>query len=454
MSDSVRDQMGPTGAGVLHTDYYQLTMLAAYRHAGLDAQATFDLFVRRLPEERRYLVACGVQEAIEAVETLRFSADDLAYLRSLDAFSDAFLDELGEFRFSGDIEAVREGQTVFGAAPILRVTAPIAEAQLVETFLLNQITFQTNAASKGARVVEAAQGRPLLEFGLRRMHGLDAGVKIARAMVLAGFLGTSNVAAGSRYGLRVAGTMAHSYIEAHPSEAEAFISFTDAHPGTTLLVDTYGTLEGVRRAIELHRTRAGFQFSGIRLDSGDLAELARGSRALLDDAGLTDVRIVVSGGLDEYAVADLVAGGAPIDAFGVGTRVGTMADRAYLDSVYKLAAYAGAGRMKLAEGKRTLPGVKQVFRTETAGQFTHDTIALAAESCSGTPLLEPAMRSGRMVDSYRSTLEEARTFSAAQRKRLPDSLRRLNAEGDAYPVRVSERLQREADDLAPRLRAR
>jgi nicotinate phosphoribosyltransferase len=324
------------------TDLYELTMDRAYAAEGMDQTAVFELFFRELPPGRNFLVAAGLEDVLDALESLGITADDLEYLRGLGLFPEAFLEQLRGFRFVGEVWAMPEGTVVFPHEPLVQVVAPILEAQLIETLVLNQVHFQSLIASKAARVVAAAAGRDVIEFGSRRAHGAEAALKVARASYLAGAAGTSNVLAGKLYGIPVSGTMAHSYIQAHDDEAAAFAAFADVYPETTLLVDTYDTLAGVRRVIGLAR-RLGdrFRVRAVRLDSGDLGTLARQARQMLDAAGLSSVRIFASGGLDEYEVAELVAAGAPIDAFGVGTKMAVSEDAPSLDMAYKLVEYAG-----------------------------------------------------------------------------------------------------------------
>ncbi len=382
--------------GALLTDLYELNMAASYLRHGMTGTATFSLFVRTLPPERGFLVAAGVDSACAFLEGFGFDADDLSYLARL-GFDDATLEAFARVRFTGDVLAVPEGRVVLANEPILEVTAPIAEAQLVETALLNHVSTETMLASKAARCVIAAAGTiELVEFGFRRSQGLEAGLAAARLAAMVGFAATSNVEAARRYGLRPAGTMAHSFIEAFESETDAFRVFAGDHPeGTTLLVDTYDTLKGVARAIEVIQSLHLEDRAGVRLDSGDLAALAVAARGLLDEAGLTKVRIFVSGGLDEHDLARLVATGAPIDAAGIGTRLTTSADAPYLDSAYKLVAYDGRAVAKQSIGKVTLPGPKQVFRASG----TVDTIACRDEPLpSGSErLLLPVMRAGQHV---------------------------------------------------------
>ncbi|MBM3654062.1 MAG: nicotinate phosphoribosyltransferase, partial [Alphaproteobacteria bacterium] len=350
-------------SSALFADLYQFTMLRAYFELKMDAQATFSLFVRKLPPQRNFLVAAGLNDLLDAIETLRFEPQQIDYLASLEFSSKPFLDWLANFRFSGDIYAMREGAPFFENEPIMEVVAPIAEAQLIETLVLNQIGLQTILASKAARVVSAARGRSVVDFGARRAQGLDAATKGARAFYIGGVESTSNVAAGQRYGLPVAGTMAHSFVQACASEMDAFRAFSAVFPDTTLLVDTYDTIDGVKKVVALAKERgADFKVRAVRLDSGDLDRLSRETRRLLDAAGLSEVQIVASGGLDETRIDDLTSRGAPIDIFGVGTDMAAASDAPTLDIAYKLTEYAGEGRMKLSAGKRSLPGRKQVFR--------------------------------------------------------------------------------------------
>lgn len=425
----------------LFTDLYQLTMLQAYALEEMEEEAVFDLFVRRL-RQRNYLLACGLEDALRYLETLRFSPSALEYLETTGLFRPAFLEYLAAFRFTGDVYAMPEGTPVFAGEPLLVVVAPIGQAQLVETYLLNQITFQTGAASKASRVVTAAAGRLVADFGMRRMHGTDAALKAARAFHIAGVDSTSNVLAGQRYGLPITGTQAHSYIEAHASELDAFRAFASIYPGTTLLVDTYDTVEGVRRLVELSRSEGeAFRIGAVRLDSGDLGALARETRRLLDEAGLASVRIFASGSLDEHAITELVEAGAPIDGFGVGTRLGTIADVPYLDSVYKLSEYAGEPRMKLSSRKSSLPGRKQVYRRYEDGQAVEDVIATAGERCEGEPLLRCVMHGGRRTEDGRGSLDAARERARSALTTLPPRLLRLEQADPPYPVRLTSTLE-------------
>ena len=429
-------------APALLTDLYELTMMQAFVAEGFTGEAVFDVFVRRLPERRNYLLACGLDGILDYLEALRFDEASLEYLASLGMFSTAFLDYLQRFRFTGDVAAAPEGTPVFALEPMLEITAPLPEAQLIETLILNQVGLQTMLASKASRVVTAAGGRSVIDFGLRRAQGIDAGMKAARAFYVAGVAGTSNVAAGCRYGIPVAGTMAHSYIQAHDDEREAFRRFAKLYPRTTLLVDTYDTLDGVARVITLARELgADFDVGAIRLDSGDLGDLATRARRLLDDAGLTRIRIFASGSLEEDAIAALLARGAPIDAFGVGTEMAVSADAPRVDIVYKLVSYEGVDRLKLSPGKRVLPGPKQVYRIEEDGVTVHDVIARSDEHVRGRPLLVDVMKRGRRVDTPVDTLDTMRARAASEIARLPARVRNLERANPAFDVHISPALE-------------
>jgi len=429
----------------LFTDLYELTMAAAFCREGVRGEATFSLFVRRLPATRGFLVAAGLEDALEYLRSLRVTDASLDYLRSLGRFDPSFLDQLRALRFTGDVRAVPEGTVVFADEPLLEVTAPILEAQLVETALLNLIHVQTVLASKAARSVLVAGGRTLAEFGLRRSHGTDAGMKAALAALLAGFDFTSNMLAGATWGVPVSGTMAHSFVTAFPTEDEAFRAYARAFPdAAVLLLDTYDTLAAARKAVEVARelAREGHHLVGVRLDSGDLMALSRGVRTILDEGGFPGVKILVSGGLDEHDIAELLARGAPVDGFGIGTRLTTSADAPSLDLVYKLVHYDGRDVLKLSAGKRTWVGAKQVARRIGAdGRLAGDTLLLADEPLPPVTvgLLEPVMRGGELLRAH-PALREIRTRCAAQLAMLPESMRRLrNAE--EYVPRPSERLR-------------
>jgi nicotinate phosphoribosyltransferase len=423
--------------GALLTDLYELNMAASYLRRGMQQEATFSLFVRTLPPTRGFLVSAGLEPCLEFLETFGFDERDLDYLGGELGFPDDVLDAFAGLRFRGEVWAVPEGHIVHANEPLLEITAPIAVAQLVEPYLLNQITFQTTIASKAARCVLAARGRDVVDFSLRRTQGLDAAVNVARVSSIVGFAATSNVEAARRFGLKAAGTMAHSYIETFDSEAEAFRTFAEDVPDrTTFLVDTYDTPNGVRTAAQVIHELGLAGNLGIRLDSGDLGALAQESREILDEAGLPNVRIFASGGLDELEIDRLVAAGAPIDAFGVGTRMGVSADAPALDSAYKLVEYDGRPMIKLSSNKATSPGRKQVFRGPDG-----DTIGLRDEPLPDghSPLLVPVMRGGERTGPHR-TLDTARALFRADLERLPEQARQIR---DPEPVRprISASLQ-------------
>jgi nicotinate phosphoribosyltransferase len=431
-------------------DQYELAMAASYHRRGMDEPAIFELFARKLPPNRDWLLFAGLGPTLRLVSELRFGERELGYLESLELFRSDFLDYLGDFHFSGDIDAMPEGTVCFANEPLVRVTAPRIEGQILETLLLNQLNFQTMAATKAARLVLAAgggepgSGDRIVDFSPRRDHGIDAAMKVARSAAIAGCGGTSNVAAAMRYGLRPVGTMAHSYVMSFEHEEEAFEAFLEDFPGnTTLLVDTYDSLDGVHNAIRAARA-ARVDLRGIRLDSGDLLELSRAARDLLDGAGLSETLIVASGDVEETKVAALVDAGAPIDLWGVGTDLGTSRDSPVVNGVYKLVAdRAGAawrGVRKLSPDKQTLPGPKQVFRAHANGTMSGDVIAAADEELDGEALVVPAMRDGEVSRS--EDLEEIRARSRAQLGALPANLRRTEPgqTPEPYPVKYSEGL--------------
>jgi len=432
----------------LFTDLYELAMAQAYEVEGMEDQAAFELFFREMPAKRNYFIAAGLDDVLTYLEGLHFTDDDLIYLRGQGQFSSAFLARLKNLRFTGDVYAVPEGTAVFANEPLVQVVAPMLEAQLIETLVLNQVHFQTVAASKAARVVAAASGRTVVDFGSRRAHGTDAALKVARTSYLAGAAGTSLVLAGKRYGIPVFGTMAHSYIQAHEDEAEAFAAFTRLFPNTTVLVDTYDTLAGVRKVIELSR-RLGehFRVSAVRLDSGDISTLAGQTRRLLDSAGLGHVHIFVSTEMDEYRIAELRASGAPIDGFGVGTRMAVSDDVPHIDMAYKLVEYAGRPRIKLSPNKVTYPGRKQIFRMIEGGWMARDLIGRHSEVLPGEPVLRLVMSAGKRLPVGHADLNAARLRASNEQDRLPNALRGLDPSERPYPVEVSDGLRRDLEDL-------
>jgi nicotinate phosphoribosyltransferase len=432
----------------LFTDFYELTMCASYFDNQKFEPATFDLFIRRLPPNRGYLLFAGLEQALLYLKSVKFTEEHLAYLEK-QGFRKDFLDYLREFRFTGDVWAVPEGTVAFPCEPLIRVTAPIIEAQLVETFLLNTVNLQTMIATKASQVVNAAKGKAVIEFGLRREHGIDAGMKVARSSYIAGCQGTSNVLAGLAYGVPVFGTMAHSFIMSYEKEIDAFRAFAKTFPtNSTLLIDTYDDLAGAEKAAAVAKEleAKGFRLSGVRLDSGDLTETSKKVRELLDKKGLSYVRIFASGDLDEFKISELLKNGAKIDAFGVGTKMGTSADKPYVDVIYKLCETMNsdgtyAPIMKLSKGKATLPGRKQVYRFKDAdGNFEKDMIALADEKVNGEPLLVKVMEKGEVTYDFPS-LNEIRVTAAENLSRLSDKYNTVTGAVE-YLVELSQELEK------------
>ncbi|MFC3284982.1 nicotinate phosphoribosyltransferase [Litchfieldella rifensis] len=428
----------------LLTDLYELTMLQAYWWEGMHERGVFSLYFRKLPEPRNFMLACGQQYVAELATRLRFPPASLQRLADIDLFDDGFLTWLENFRFSGDIWVVPEGTPVFPNEPLMEVEAPIAEAQLLESLVLNQVQLETVLASKVVRLVMAAEGRPVIDFGMRRMHGMDAAIRGVRAYRTAGLAGTSNVLGGLIHDLPLRGTMAHSYVLAHDDERDAFRQFARFYPGTTLLVDTHDTLAAVRKVIDLMAEEPSLKVGAIRLDSGDLGALARDSRRLLDEAGHQDVKIVASSGLDEHNIAELVKTAAPIDAFGVGTSMGVSQDAPVIDLSYKLVEYAGKPRMKHSPGKINLPGRKQIYRRrDTQGYYSGDLIALRDEAIdAGEPLLTPLVTQGQIDEATLAEADRARKRVQQILPHLPPAVRSLHPADPAYPVELSEGLKR------------
>jgi nicotinate phosphoribosyltransferase len=433
-------------APVLLTDLYALTMLQCYHRSGMNEPAVFEFFVRALPPGRNFLVAAGLEHALDHLSTLAFDDASLGFLAGQGRFEPAFLDSLRGLRFTGDVDAVPEGTIVFASEPLLRVRAPLREAQLVESRLVNLLQFQTMVASKAVRTVLAAPGKRLVDFGMRRAHGAEAALLSARASYLAGFDGSATVAAGAAFGIPLFGTMAHSFVQAHATEADAFAAYLQAFPAhATLLIDTYDIDNAAALVAQL--CRGGAPVEAVRIDSGDLGDNARRVRAILDQAGCPQVAIFASGNLDEYAVAALEAQGAPIQGYGVGTRMNTSADHPFLDCAYKLVDYAGRPCSKLSAGKATWPGAKQVFRRHgPRGEMRSDVVALDGEQDSGTALLEPAMRAGQRLEAP-PALSAIRTRLRGQLDQLPPALRWLEP-ASPYPVTVSAALEALARQVA------
>ena len=440
----------------LLTDLYQLNMIQAYLDHGETRTAAFEFFFRKLPARRGFLLAAGLEQALDFLEGLRFAAADIDWLARSGRFGGALLDYLAGLRFDGNVDAMPEGTVFFADEPILRVVAPLPVAQLVETRLVNLLHFQSLIAAKAARMVLAAPGKRLIDFGLRRAHGAEAGLLAARASYLAGFDGTATLLAEKAFGVPAFGTMAHSFVQAHDDEMQAFERFARSRPqGLTLLLDTYDTEAAARKVVALApRLRAaGIEVRAVRLDSGDLAALAQSVRRILDAGGLGEVTIFASGGLDEDAIASLLREGAPIDGFGVGTSLTTSADVPGLDCAYKLQEYAGVARRKRSAGKATWPGRKQVWRrTGADGRIAGDVLSLQSDAQAGEPLLRPAMRAGRRL-SPPPSLAELRAAAARSLAGLPETLRRLQP-GATCAVEVAEPLVRLAAEVDARQDAR
>ena len=447
----------PTSA--LLTDLYQLNMIQAYLDHGETKTAVFEFFVRTLPARRGFLVAAGLEQALDYLENLRFSEAEIEWLRGTGRFGKNLLDYLADFRFSGDVHAMPEGTVFFAGEPILRVTAPLPQAQFVESRLINILHFQTLIASKAARMVLAAPNKVLVDFGLRRAHGAEAGVMAARASYIAGLAGTATVLAGRDFGIPLYGTMAHSFIEAFDDEMTAFAAFAKARPDNlVLLLDTYDTEAAARKVVKLapKLRAAGIAIGGVRLDSGDLIALSRSVRAILDAGGLAEVTIFASGGLDEDSLAAFARANAPIDGFGVGTSLTTSADVPNIDCVYKMQEYAGLPRRKLSAKKATWPGRKQVWRRYGAdGRMAGDRLALddrsSVDDDGGEPLIALVMQNGRRVGPA-PTLEAIRRRATREFERLPEPLRRLEP-GTTYPVEVAEELKELAAEVDRRLQS-
>ena len=440
----------------LFTDLYELTMTQTFFQQRMFAGATFSLFIRQYPPNRGFMVSVGLEDVLDYLEAFHFSQQGLDYLRSTGQFGDDFLQYLKNDvgPFAGSVRAIPEGRLFFVNEPVLEITAPIIQAQLVETFVINQINFQSLLTTKAARCVAAARGRVLVDFASRRTHGVDAALKMARCSYIAGFQSTSNVLAAQRYGIPPSGTMAHSFISSFPSEIEAFRAYAGAFPDrTVLLLDTYDTIQGAWHAAEVGRELedAGHRLAGVRLDSGDFGSLSRQVRQILDDAGLGYVNIIASGGLDEYQIQDLLQAGAPIDQFGVGTRVGVSDDAPWSDMAYKLVRYDQMPVMKLSTGKTSLPGGKQVLRLKTPqGRFDRDILACEDENLpGGEALLELVMQDGRRLGS-KPQLDDIRSRLAQDLARLDGHYQRLY-NPPRYPVTLSARLEGLAAQVQERM---
>ena len=437
----------------LLTDLYQLNMIQAYLDHGETKTAVFEFFVRKFPARRGFLIAAGLEQALDFLEGLRFSTEEIDWLAQSGQFGRSLLDRLGTFRFTGDVHAMPEGTVFFPNEPILRITAPLPEAQLVETRLINILHFQSLIAAKAARMVLAAPGKLLVDFGLRRAHGSEAGLMAARASYIAGFSGTATMLAEKLYGIPTFGTMAHSFIEAFNSEIEAFEAFAHSRPSNlTFLIDTYDTESAARKVVALapRLSARGIKTQSVRLDSGDMVALSKSVRHILDEGGLAEVTIMASGGLDETALAEMLRAGAPIDGFGIGTSLTTSSDVPALDCAYKLQEYAGLPRRKHSTGKATWPGRKQVWRTYGPdGRMAGDVVSLEGDQQDGEQILKLVMKEGRRV-APSPTLAEIRVVAAHDLGRLPETLRRLEM-GASYRVEIADALSKLAAEVDRRL---
>jgi nicotinate phosphoribosyltransferase len=429
--------MSDPAASALLTDLYELTMLQAYHDRGMNGTAVFEFFSRKLPRQRNFLMAAGLEQVLDYLTGLRIASEELAFLERTGRFSAGFLKSIEDLRFTGDVHAMPEGTPFFPDEPILRVTAPLREAQLVESRIVNLLHYQTVVASKAVRSVLAAPGKLLVDFGLRRAHGAEAALLSARASYIAGFSGSATVLAGMRFGVPVFGTMAHSFIQAHDSELQAFENFARSHPANAmLLIDTYDTVAAARKVVELAARlgREGIAVKGVRIDSGDLAEYARQVRRVLDEGGMSGITIFASSSLDEYALRDFLAAGVPIDGFGVGTRMNTSADAPYLDCAYKLVEYDGRPKRKRSEGKATWPGRKQVYRRYDAdGHIACDTLTVEGDQQEGTPLVQAVMAAGARLAGSPST-DAVRENARAQLCTLPERLCKLERADPFVPT--------------------
>ena len=442
--------------GALLTDLYQLTMLQGYFRTGMRETAVFEFFARRLPPARGFLMAAGLEQALAFLEDFRFAPAELDWLAAREGFDADFVDHLAALRFGGAVHAMPEGSVCFANEPILRVTAPIAEAQIVESRLINILHFQTLIASKAARMALVAPGKQLVDFGFRRAHGEAAGLYAARAGYLAGFTGSATVEAERLFGVPAYGTMAHSFVQAHRDETEAFLNFARACPGNVvLLIDTYDTEAGAEKVVALAPRLAseGVAIRAVRLDSGDLADHARKVRHILDAGGLAQVKIFASSGIDEYSLQELIGGGAPIDGYGIGTHLTTSADAPYLDCAYKIQEYAGEARRKRSEGKATWPGRKQVYRRyDEDGRMAGDVLTVEGDPQPGEALIQPVMAVGQRVQPP-TPLADARQRAARALAHLPEHLRRLEHE-PPYPVEVAPALRALAEAVDRRTEGR
>ncbi len=427
------------------TDLYELTMAQVYFNENMNKTAIFDFYTRPI-KNRSYLLNAGLEQVLFYLQNLKFTESDIDFLKSTGKFTDEFLDYLKNFRFTGNVYAVDEGEIIFPNEPVIQVEAPLIEAQIVETFLINTMQISILVATKALRCYSVAKGTPLVDFGLRRAHGTDAGMKAARSSFVGGFLGTSNVLAGKEFGIPIFGTMAHSFILAHETEEEAFENFAKHYPDNAiLLVDTFDTIEGVKKAVNVIKKLGLKSFKGIRLDSGDIVSLAKESRKILDEAGFKDAMIFVSGGLNEYKIQEYLNKGAPIDAWGVGTELVVSADLPYLDCAYKLVEYDGKPKMKFSPHKITLPSKKQVYRFYEDGKIKKDIVCSFDEKFEGTPLLKKYIENGKIVKKIPS-LEEIKEKAVSNLEKLPEELKDINKTVHFLPE-ISEKLKNLVEEI-------
>ncbi len=431
------------------TDLYELTMAQVYFNENFNKTAIFDFYTRPV-KNRSYLLNAGLEQVLFYLENIKFTDSDIDFLKKTNKFSDDFLDYLKDFKFTGNVYAIDEGEIIFPNEPVIQVEAPLIEAQIVETFLINTMQISILVATKALRCFSVAKGTPLVDFGLRRAHGTDAGMKAARSSFIGGFLGTSNVLAGKEFGIPIFGTMAHSFILAHETEEEAFENFAKHYPDNAiLLVDTFNTIEGVKKAVKVIKKLGLKSFKGIRLDSGDIVNLAKESRKILDEAGFKDAMIFVSGGLNEYKIKEYLDKGAPIDAWGVGTELVVSADLPYLDCAYKLVEYDGKPKMKFSPNKITLPSKKQVFRFYEDGKIKKDIVCSFDEEMEGEPLLKEYMKEGKIVKNL-PKLEEIKEKAINNLEKLPEELKDINKTVHFLPE-ISPKLQKLVNEIKGRI---
>ena len=417
-------------------------------------QATFSLFVRKLPQDRNYLIACGLNDLVSEIESISFNDEIIEYLQKIGSFSEKYLNWLRAFKFSGSIFAIPEGMPFFADEPILEITAPIAEAQLIETLVVNQIGFQTIIASKAARIVIAAQGKPVVDYGARRAQGFDAAIKSARAAYICGIESTSNVLSNYEYGIPLSGTCAHSFIEAHSSESEAFENIFKLYSHASLLVDTYNSIEGVKRAINIAKRNNYSELFAIRLDSGNICNLAFCARKILNESGFEKTKIIASNSLDEYSISELREKDTPIDIFGVGTKMVVSADQPYLDIVYKLVDYANEGRMKISPDKSNLPGKKQIYRQYVDKKIYIDVISLREEILEGVPLLKQVMDNGKRLVENLPSLRDVRKYCIEMQGTLPTEYYNLLTTERRHQIKLSKKLELYNQEISNKIRSR